>query len=110
MPSSAAVSSTTSVSRSTPMWSFVPPPRTRTVCRSVAHSRRSAAQSSGLAGRSTRGLDRELLAPAGGGEDLSRVREALRIERVLDPAHDRHVDRRVLERHVAVLLHADAML
>src|SRR5258708_11934531 len=109
-PASAPVSSTTSVSRRVPRWSFVPPPRTRTLWRSFALARSSSAQRSAVSGRSARGIERELLALARRGEDLARVREPERIEGVLHAAHDGHVDGRVLERHVAVLLHAPAVL
>src|SRR5204863_5773290 len=88
----------------------VPPPRTRTVRLASAHARRRVAQASGEPGRSARGIERELLALPGRGEDLAWIRQAQRIEGVLHPAHDGHVDGRVLERHVAVLLHADAVL
>src|SRR5258708_26638567 len=100
----------TAVSRRVPRWSFVPPPRTLTVRPESAHARRSSAQPSGESGRSVRGIERELLAPAWRGEDLPGARDTERVERVLDPPHDGHVDGRVLQPHVAVLLHAHAVL
>src|SRR5258708_30322870 len=109
-PASAPVSSATSVSRRVPRWSFVPPPRTRTLRRSLALARRSSAQRSAVSGRSARGIERELLALARCGEDFAWVREPEGIEGVLHAAHDGHIDGRVLERHVAVLLPPDPLL
>src|SRR5258708_37256458 len=109
MAASPEVSRMTAVCRRVPRWSFVPPPRTRTVRPESAHARRSSAQTSGESGRSVRGIERELLALARRGEDLPRIREAERIECVLHPPHDGPVDRRVLQRHVAVLLPGPAL-
>src|SRR5205807_1127317 len=52
----------------------------------------------------------ELAATARRRKDLAGVRQTGRVERVLDAPHRGEVSRRELQRHVAVLLHADAVL
>src|SRR5258705_12315775 len=55
-------------------------------------------------------MELELAAAARCGEDLSRIRQAGRIEGRLYPTHRGEVVGAELERHVAVLLHAHAVL
>src|SRR5207247_5178248 len=76
-----------------------------------ARTRRRPPGSRASLSRSPRGRrEGELTAAAGRWKDLAGIHEAIGIERVLEPAHRREVRRLELQRHVAVLLHADAVL
>src|SRR5687768_7258887 len=107
-PVSARVCRTSSVGSRSPSVSFVPLPRIRSERPAAAQSRSASAHSRASDG--ARGMERELAAARRAREDLARVREAERIEGALHAAHRGKVVRSVLERELAVLLHADAVL